>query len=456
MIREEKTMATQTRLSGHVPGYPARNWRTLARLVIFSLLLIAILGFGAAVMIHASTGSGNALQLDGVDDYVRIPNNSTLNPASVTVEVWAKVKVFTSTKSPGGFNQYIVFKRNTRSTGQFEGYTVFMGESIKRFAGCVSSAAGTMRCVNSLSDLHLGEWYHLALVADSAQISFYENGELQATNTTGFPLDLDTLPLYFGRTGESWDGYFNGQIDEVRIWNATLDQTTIRQWMHREVDGAHPNYGNLVGYWKLNDGSGQTVYDATTNHNDGTLGASSGSGSDDPTWVTSTAPINNLTTHRSDITAMWANRISTASDGFTTGLDIANVSFLNTTGDDIVFGHNNAAFATVTTSLPIGVDKRWARVWELAVTDLITSGGDVDLTFDISDAGGQGNFSTAGAYFLLKRDTGSSADFTTAPVVSSSVSGDQITFRVNVNNLGSEFTLGGNDFRIYLPLVLRN
>lgn len=125
------------------------------------------------------------------------------------------------------------------------------------------------------------------------------------------------------------------------------------------------------------------------------------------------------------------------------GLRIANSSFLNDAGDGIIFGHNNAAFNTLTTNLPAGVDKRWARLWQLDVNDGAgTFGGDVTLTFDISDAGGTGSFASGGTYFLLKRAAGSTDDFASVPLVGTSVSGDQITFTVNVSHLGSEFTLG--------------
>jgi len=128
------------------------------------------------------------------------------------------------------------------------------------------------------------------------------------------------------------------------------------------------------------------------------------------------------------------------------GLNIANVSFLNDPGDGILFGHNNAAFATLTSSLPGGVDQRWARTWQLDVKDGAgVSGGQVTLTFDIAVAGGQGSFSSAGKYDLLKRAAGSSDTFTTVAVIGSpSFSADfkQITFTVDVGQPGSEFTLG--------------
>ena len=124
---------------------------------------------------------------------------------------------------------------------------------------------------------------------------------------------------------------------------------------------------------------------------------------------------------------------------------LPDVSFLTDAGDDIIFGHDNAAFhSSVTDNLTTtpNAKKRWARLWALDVNDVISTTGQVDLTFDISDAGGSGAFDTGGTYYLLKRATGSTDDFAEVPVISTSIIGDQVTFRVAVNQLGSEFTIG--------------
>ncbi len=154
------------------------------------------------------------------------------------------------------------------------------------------------------------------------------------------------------------------------------------------------------------------------------------------------------TAWRGDLLAAYQNGIAAiitthrTSAASSAGLSIADSGFLNQSGDGIIFGHNNAAFTNVTTDLPGGVDKRWARVWQLDVNDEGANGGNVTLTFDISEAGGSGAFSDTGTYFLLKRATGSSDPFATVMVVDTSVSGDRLTFTVNANQLGSEFTLG--------------
>jgi hypothetical protein len=131
------------------------------------------------------------------------------------------------------------------------------------------------------------------------------------------------------------------------------------------------------------------------------------------------------------------------------GLRIANSTFLNEAGDGIIFGHNNAAFAAgVTTNLgSSSAAKRWARIWQLDVNDEGDNGGTVELTFDISDAGGNAgaaDFSAGGTYVLLGRAAGSSDNFVDVSYESWSVAGDAITFVVNAANLGSEFTVGAD------------
>ena len=124
------------------------------------------------------------------------------------------------------------------------------------------------------------------------------------------------------------------------------------------------------------------------------------------------------TTWRGALTAAYQNNIAAiikdraAGPASSNGLIVGNSAFLNQAGDCIIFGHNNATFrGGVTENLPGGVDKRWARIWQLDVKDQGGGGGNVTLTFDISEAGGTGSFSDTGAYFLLKRATGDTGNF---------------------------------------------
>lgn len=47
---------------------------------------------------------------------------------------------------------------------------------------------------------------------------------------------------------------FNGKISEVRIWNTGLSAETVATWTCASVNNTHVNYGNLLAYWKMDEG----------------------------------------------------------------------------------------------------------------------------------------------------------------------------------------------------------
>ncbi|GAP63187.1 hypothetical protein ARMA_1610 [Ardenticatena maritima] len=144
------------------------------------------------------------------------------------------------------------------------------------------------------------------------------------------------------------------------------------------------------------------------------------------------------------------------------GMIVVDRSFLNDDGDWLLFGHNVAANSNVTTDLPTTGDwatapnsQRWARSFYIDVTDN-TTGVDcatpgtctVDIIFDFSEGGMNGSgIVPAGSvsnYRLLKRTgtTGTFSDIATA----TAIVGDQVQFLgVDVSLLGSNFTLGTLD-----------
>ena len=74
-----------------------------------------------------ATATGRVAQafgLDGVDDFVEIPDAQSLKPANLTVDAWVKFNALDTPNASSAGLQYIVFKRNSRTTN-FEGYTLF-------------------------------------------------------------------------------------------------------------------------------------------------------------------------------------------------------------------------------------------------------------------------------------------------------------------------------------------
>ena len=85
---------------------------------------------------------------------------------------------------------------------------------------------------------------------------------------------------------------FNGKIDQVAIWNKALDIEAVKEIFDAvDVDGEpleltedsgdYDYSDSLVGYWKLEEGTGTTASDSSDNSNPGTLKNS-------PGWSTTT------------------------------------------------------------------------------------------------------------------------------------------------------------------------
>ena len=62
---------------------------------------------------------------------------------------------------------------------------------------------------------------------------------------------------------------FNGHIDEVTIWDKALSQEELQSIMFNGLDPSEQE--NLVGYWRMERGNGNTALDLTENRNHGTI-----------------------------------------------------------------------------------------------------------------------------------------------------------------------------------------
>lgn len=79
---------------------------------------------------------------------------------------------------------------------------------------------------------------------------------------------------------------FHGQIDDVRLFKTRLTEQQVREGMSKPLTGGEDN---LAAYWKIDAGSGPTVYDMTGQGNNGTLAPDTSP----PAWLPSSAPLQN-------------------------------------------------------------------------------------------------------------------------------------------------------------------
>ena len=62
--------------------------------------------------------------------------------------------------------------------------------------------------------------------------------------------------------------WLNGSLREIRLWNRVLTQTEIQQNRYKKLSGTEDG---LIGYWPINEGAGEVVYDKSNKNNDATI-----------------------------------------------------------------------------------------------------------------------------------------------------------------------------------------
>ena len=194
------------------------------------------------------------LQFDGDDDNVQIPSDPIYNFGS-NQDFTIECRVRTNTTG-----DVAIIGNKDWVTGNNPGF-VF---SFKYPAGPewkVNIGDGTNRAdINTGGLIADNQWHTLSVSFDrDGYMKMYEDGQLLDSADISSVGDITTnAGLFFGTDiNQNYD--FMGSIAEVRVWNTLINTQTIQNWHCNHLDTNHPNYNNLVGYWKLNEGTGTTM-----------------------------------------------------------------------------------------------------------------------------------------------------------------------------------------------------
>ncbi len=201
----------------------------------------------AAATLNVSTPPGSdtdtALTLNGTSQYAEVVDSADSLfdiTGNITLEAW----VFPTSSCTS--DQGIISK--------FNSYMLYCGGGAWKYVfdadGASWSGTGTTIAIRQ------NEWQHVAFVKSSTTLFIYINGQLLAT-ITGQPSTMSANNGAFsvGRYGSG--NYFQGRIDEVRVYNTARTQADIQSDMN--------TYGsvtdsNLRSYFDFNEGSGNTLY----------------------------------------------------------------------------------------------------------------------------------------------------------------------------------------------------
>jgi hypothetical protein len=181
------------------------------------------------------------LAFNGVDEYLEVPASAAFEPAggSLTIEVWI---------NPLGAGFRTIVMQGDH------GYGLALDDQnrLRYFidGNPINSLASTGTVTN-------GEWQHVAVVVDgeAGVTTFYINGqaagELPVANIT----IKSGEALIIGKQGPFGGNYYQGLMDELRIWHSTRSPSEMEFFAQQPLTSG--NFPDLAAYWQFNEGRDQ-------------------------------------------------------------------------------------------------------------------------------------------------------------------------------------------------------
>jgi len=236
----------------------------MLRLIVVCFLLF----FSRGLCGQDDIGAGHAISFDGVDDYIDMGNIYDDLELPLTISAWIYLDVrslgtiFTSqdnAQTYNGFHFYVIHNAIIIDYG--DGLGIISSEFRRGKSGTVDSISG--------------KWIHVAAtVRGPSDMDVFLNGVNVGGSYTGtsqspmgsaFPAE-DAKIGHRSLIGVNY--YFQGMMDELRIWNRSLSEAEIREQMCRKLTGNEPG---LIGYWDFDDTKGNVLIDKSPNHFDGQI-----------------------------------------------------------------------------------------------------------------------------------------------------------------------------------------
>ncbi|ETR70995.1 MAG: hypothetical protein OMM_08408, partial [Candidatus Magnetoglobus multicellularis str. Araruama] len=196
----------------------------------------------------------NVLDLDGIDDFIDIPYASKLNPNHFTISLKAKMEGHSETKRVA---------ISTIDETHYAGYEIFADEDNK---WKIRIGTGTSWIIVQGPEIKEFTWYDLSGTYDGSSLKLYVNGELFSQGGTAPQFVANSVNNLVIGQQTNGNNHFNGQLDEITIWNISLNQDQI---ITNITIPPTDNESGIVAHYRFDPWG--TLSDSTSGGSDGTM-----------------------------------------------------------------------------------------------------------------------------------------------------------------------------------------
>jgi hypothetical protein len=192
----------------------------------------------------------SALEFDGIDDYINVPDSATLDlgTGNFTISVWIKAN------SPE-INDQCVFDKDLVGTPS----GIIRMSTSDDYSGKImfdtGSDGGEGTKLYSETSLNAGEWYYVVVRRENSSYDMWINGKYDSSipeNTFG-PLDNNQPLIIGGRNDFKATVFFNGSIDELKFYNYAISGSEILAEYNANKPICTENWTDQYGSCLLND-----------------------------------------------------------------------------------------------------------------------------------------------------------------------------------------------------------
>jgi len=162
-----------------------------------------------------------SIKFNGTTDYMDAGKVLDLSP-NFTVSAWI---------NPNNTNKTILSKRNSTFS---QGYDLSINSAGK--AEMSWYAGVSKKTIVSNAFIPLGKWHHVGVTFDGTTAKMYIDGvNTISSNLSGIPTATNDSFLIAAADGTTPSSFFNGSIDEVRVWKDDLTEAQFRYVMNQEI-----------------------------------------------------------------------------------------------------------------------------------------------------------------------------------------------------------------------------
>ncbi len=207
--------------------------RILLQVLSFALFLFSFISLSA---------QNNCLNFDGKDDYVQFPDFDLYDVFTIEYRFLA------------GYASRVPFEERIFSLGPTMRLEIGLVEVDDRTVVWFYDQVNGLYNVDYGTDIRDGQWHHCALVYDGEVLQFFLDGA--PTNTVPYSPPITPYGPFM-RFG-AWTGalstrtFFNGSVDEIRIWDYARTAEQIVAGSSCQISG---DEDGILAYWDFNQGT---------------------------------------------------------------------------------------------------------------------------------------------------------------------------------------------------------